>query len=75
MAALPVLTLPLQTVVVVVVVGCGAVVDNLSGNKSCRAVGSDSWQDNEAAGAPIISLIRISSLSIAVFRRNKSWMV
>jgi hypothetical protein len=47
----------------------------LSGNKSCRAVGSDSWQDNEAAGAPIISLIRISSLSIAVFRRNKSWMV
>jgi hypothetical protein len=65
MASLPVLRFPLQT----------ADVESLSGHKGCRAVRGVSWEDNEAIGAPIISLSRISSLSIAVLRRNKSWMV
>jgi hypothetical protein len=65
MALLPVLRFPLQT----------ADVESLSGHKGCRAVGGISWEDSEAIGAPIVSLSRISSLSIAVLRRNKSWMV
>lgn len=56
MALLPVLRLPLQTVVI----------ESLSGNKSYYAVRPSPWEDNKAVSTPIISLSQISSLSKAI---------